>query len=182
MSFVRRASRRRSRARGELKSWTGFPPGVFAAFLVVTILLGVMLSWALNLSVTMDAPASQSIADSNSAPGTDNAGLPVLTEYTLGAEVQNLLDTGSLQTPATFDVTQCLNSLSSKESVLMLERVSWGADENAWLLVLDEHNLTQVRREGGEVSASVVRSTCGRNADGASDLLFSARVLVDPKS
>ncbi|MDU2597191.1 MAG: hypothetical protein E7C78_02810, partial [Dermabacter sp.] len=87
-----------------MKSWTGFPPGVFAAFLVVTILLGVMLSWALNLSVTMDAPASQSIADSNSAPGTDNAGLPVLTEYTLGAEVQNLLDTGSLQTPATFDV------------------------------------------------------------------------------
>ena len=64
----------------------------------------------------------------------------------------------------------------------MLEQVSWGADENAWLLVLDEHNLTQVRREGGEVSASVVRSTCGRNADGASDLLFSARVLVDPKS
>ena len=172
MMFFRRGSRRRSRARGELKSWTGFPPGVFAAFLVVTILLGVMLSWALNLS----------IADSNSAPGTDNAGLPVLTEYTLGAEVQNLLDTGSLQTPATFDVTQCLKSLSSKESVLMLEQVSWGADENAWLLVLDEHNLTQVRREGGEVSASVVRSTCGRNADGASDLLFSARVLVDPKS
>ncbi|WP_126846717.1 hypothetical protein [Dermabacter sp. HSID17554] len=182
MTPIRRASRSAHRARGERRSWTGFPPGVFAGFLAATILLGIMLSWALNLSVEMDAPAAQNVADSNPAPGTDNSGLPVLTEYTIGAEVQNLLDTGSLQTPATFDVTECLKSLSSNESVLMLEQVSWGGDENAWLLVLDEHNLTQVRREGGEVSATVVRSTCGRDADGASAPLFSARVLVDPKS
>lgn len=181
MTPIRPFSRRADRVRGEIRSWTGFPPGVFAGFLAATIVLGIMLSWALNLSVKMDAPAAQNLTDSDVAPGTDNSGLPVLTEYTIGAEVQNLLDTGSLQTPATFDVTKCLKSLSSNESVLMLERVSWGSDENAWLLVLDEHNLTQVRRDGGEVSASVVRSTCGRNADGSSELLFSAQVLVDPK-
>lgn len=182
MTPIRRMSRHAGRARGEMRSWTGFPPGVFAGFLIATILLGIMLSWALNLSVEMDAPASQNLNDSDTAPGTDNAGLPVLTEYTIGAEVQNLLDTGSLQTPATFDVTQCLKSLSTNQSVLMLEQVSWAGDENAWLLILDEHNLTHVRREGGEVSAKIVRSTCGRDADGSSAPLFSAQVSVDPKS
>lgn len=182
---TRRAQRARAKARKRLQGVSessGFPRGVLVAFLGVAVGLGLLLSWALGISVQVQSPGAPVSLDSTSAPGVDELGFTVLTENTVGTEVQKLIETGTLQNPATFDVSACLGELGVDDSVLMLEKVAWSDDGLAWLIVHSPSSLGVIRTNGGEVSAAVVRSTCGTSSSkGASDsTLWSGFVVVGP--
>lgn len=145
---------------GRVAELSGFPRSIFMLFLVLAVALGLLLSWAFNLSVQVNSPSVQGTAD-GSAQGVGADGSTVLTEYTLGSEVQLLVDTGTLQNPASFDFTKCVEELGITNSVLMLEQVQWASAGPAWLIVHGDQPLTQYRTDGGNVSVAVVRSTCG---------------------
>lgn len=183
MSARRFVGLRPQRARaGRLERTTGFPLVTLALFLVLAVGLGLLISWALGLSVTVQSPTTSSSADRDVAVSTDAEGVTLLSTENLGSEVQLLIDAGTLENPANFDVGACLNELSVNDSVLVLEEVSWEQLGRGWLIVHATDNLGSVREKGGEVSAAVVRSTCGTDSSpgAGGSTLWSGSVLVAP--
>lgn len=183
MSARRSTAGRSSRARvARLEYTTGFPLATLVLFLVLAVGLGLLISWALGLSVTVQTPNTSAAGDGEVAVGTDAEGLTLLSTENLGSEVQLLIDTGTLQNPANFDVGACLNELSVNDSVLVLEEVSWEQQGRGWLIVHATDDLGSVRGKGGEVSAAVVRSTCGTDSSGGAvgSTLWAGTVLVAP--
>lgn len=172
----------RSRIR-RIEETSGFPRGILALFLAMAIGLGILISWALGLSIQVMNPSStQSQFGSPLSGSADTSDATPLTTTNLGKEVQLLVDTGTLQNPANFDVAQCLEELQVDNSVLVLEKVTWENSGTGWLILHSSDSLGTVRKKGGEVSAVVVRSTCGtENSPGPDRAAFwSGKVLVAP--
>lgn len=142
----------------------GFPRKVIFIFMGLCLLLGLILTWAFYWSVQVNTTNSQISGDGTSPVSIGAEGLPLITEFNLAAETQVLINTGTLQTPATFDVTACAEEIEVDGTLLMLEEVSWANFGQAWLLVHSNASLNSLRANGGEVFASVVRSSCGTNA------------------
>lgn len=170
--------------RRRLEESRGFPRGVLVLFLALAICLGLLISWSLGLSVQINTPTTQAKYGGANSAGINSEGLTLLSETNIGEEVQLLIDTGTLQNPANFDVAECLDELGINNSVLVLEQVSWESSGKGWLIVHSPANLSSVRNDGGEVSAAVVRSTCGtdKTAGPGASTLWSGTVLVAPQN
>ncbi|MGO1685961.1 MAG: hypothetical protein ACTHYR_13375 [Brachybacterium sp.] len=184
---MRSSPRRRPSARGDedreprLGIVLGIPLPLIVVTLVVAGLLGIQLAGALELSTSSRSHASAASVDSISG-GKNSAGVPVITETTLGTEVQRLIDTGTIQPMTSFDAAQCLKEQGIPESILIMEEVAWGGEETAsWLLVHGPMDRETLRANGGIVSATVVLPTCGTSDDNTSPQdvrLWSGDVMI----
>ncbi|MGO1283780.1 MAG: hypothetical protein ACTH1O_03480 [Brachybacterium sp.] len=181
--------RRRPSARGDedreprLGTVLGIPLPLIVVTLVVAGLLGIQLAGSLELSTSSRSHASSTSVDSMSG-GKNSAGVPVITETTLGTEVQRLIDTGTIQPMTSFDAAQCLTEQGIPESVLIMEEVAWGGEETpSWLLVHGPMDRETLRANGGIVSATVVLPACGTADDDTSPQdvrLWSGDVMIGP--
>jgi hypothetical protein len=157
----------RHRRPGPLPGGRGVPLWAVVISLVVAALIGLLLSRALEVSSERPTQTSVSAAQPNDAPGKNASGLPVVTEGTLGLEVQRLIESGTLQSPANFDVTVCLHEQHITDPVLMMEEVAWGPEGiDGWLIVHGPTAQDALRDHGGTVNATVVRPTCGTPESG----------------
>src|SRR5699024_6987024 len=165
----RRAFRRRVRRRPQVTPVLGIPIPLLLTALVVAALLGLLLSVTLEASTGNRSYSVSSSVEQATGAGKNSSGLPVVTEASLGTEVQRLVDSGMVQPPTSFDATACLRTLGVQDSVLIMEEIAWSADESrAWLLVHGPMDRKTLRANGGTVSATVVRQDCGpATADGA---------------
>lgn len=127
-------------------------------------LAGLLLAFALSQS-TSDISRGTSAAsiENVNTPGKNASGLPVVTETTLGTEVQRLIDSGStLQAPANFDVNRCLQAQGFTDTPLVMEEIEWGADRGRyWLIVHAPNERDALRAGGGLVNVTVVQPSCG---------------------
>ncbi|QCR52626.1 hypothetical protein C1N80_02845 [Brachybacterium sp. SGAir0954] len=165
-----------------LPNFLGIPVVVILAVLVVAALIGLQLSTALEQSSTTHPRAGVAVDTENGA-GKNSAGLPVVTESSLGTEVQRLVDAGTIQPMTSFDAATCLQTLGSADAVLIMEEVAWGTDQtSAWLLVHGPVDRDTLQATGGTVSVTVVRPTCGdasTQADPSQVGLWSGTVLIE---
>lgn len=173
---------RERRSRVLLKRTFGMPPEIMVLLVLSAAALGVILSWALSVASQTSNSASVSMTDSTERSSLSPGGLPVLSENSIGAEVQRLIDTGTLQNPATFDVSACLREQGVSDQILMIEEVAWADEGESWLLVHSDTPTATIHNEGGEVNATVVRSTCGTSrSDGAAQTkLWSGSIRLNP--
>ncbi|WP_246955451.1 hypothetical protein [Brachybacterium sp. Marseille-Q7125] len=162
----------------------GVPLPVVLAALVISGLLGVQLAGALQESTAGSGRSAAASVDSVDGAGKNSAGLPVVTETTLGTEVQRLVDSGSIQPLTTFDAPGCLQRLGVHDSILIMEEVAWGGDETpSWLLVHGPTDRETLQAAGGIISATVVLPGCGETTFGADapateDLIWSGDVMI----
>ncbi|MGN7210202.1 hypothetical protein [Brachybacterium paraconglomeratum] len=179
---ARRAGTRRPRIRSVL----GIPLPMMILALIIAALLGVQLATALEQSTTSASHMTGASVDSGSGTGTgkNSAGLTVVTEASLGTEVQRLVDTGTIQPMTSFDAAQCQQEQGITESILIMEEVSWGGeDTTGWLLVHGPVDRETLRANGGIISATVVLPTCGTGAhdeDPGQDRLWAGHVMIGP--
>lgn len=167
--------------RATLQRTLGMPPEIMLQLVLCAAALGVILSWALSVA-SQTADAGTVAVDSSEVNTFGPGGLPVLSENSIGTEVQRLIDTGTLQNPATFDVSACMREQNISDQILMIEEVAWADDGIAWLLVHSDTPTDAIHNEGGEVNATVVRSTCGTSrSDGAVQTkLWSGSIRLNP--
>ena len=96
--------------------------------------------------------------------------------------MQRLVDTGTIQPMTSFDAAQCLREQGVSESILIMEEVAWGGEETSgWLLVHGPMDRETLRANGGIVSTTVVRPTCGTQDDDlapAENRLWSGDVMI----
>lgn len=165
--FPRRPSPRRGKADGpRLVTALGIPIPLLLVALLIAGLLGVQLAGALERATTSGSYSASTSVDSLSGSGKNSAGVPVITETTLGTEVQRLVDTGTIQPMTSFDAAQCLQEQGIPESILIMEEVAWGGEETpSWLLVHGPMDRETLRANGGTVSATVVLPSCGTSGD-----------------
>ena len=160
----------------------GIPVPLVLLALVAAALLGVQLAGALEQTTAGRARTVSTSTDAVAGAGKNSAGDPVLTEATLGTEVQRLIDTGTIQPMTSFDAAQCLREQGVGDSILIMEEVAWGSDGTAgWLLVHGPMDRETLRANGGIVSASVVLPRCGTDAEDVSpaeNLLWSGDVMI----
>ncbi|WP_114853886.1 hypothetical protein [Brachybacterium sp. YJGR34] len=181
---LRRGTMRRGRGtRSRFGMVLGIPVWVVLVALIGAGLLGLQLTASLQVSTTSQSFSAASAVDSSSGAGKNSSGLPVVTEMTVGTEVQRLVDTGSIQPKTSFNAGQCLREQGLDESILIMEEVAWGAEETqGWLLVHGPMDRDTLRANGGTVSATVVLPGCGADddatADPASDRLWSGHVMI----
>lgn len=175
------------RARGSrpsrFRTVLGVPNPVILIAVVLSVLLGILLAYALQTSTTSSSGMGSTSVEGSSGPGRNASGLSVITESTLGAEVQRLVDTGTIQPMANFDAAQCLSEQGSQDSLLIMEEVAWGPEQTpAWLLIHGPMDRETLRASGGTVSTTVVLPTCGtedeEEADPADSRLWSGRVMI----
>jgi hypothetical protein len=118
------------------------------------------------------------------APGKNASGIRVVTEADLGAEVQRLVDNGSQQDPASFNVAQCLDEQQILDPLLMMEEIEWDEDGGTdWLIVHGPTSQEVLNDSGGMVNATVVTSGCGTGSesDATASRLWSGSVKIAPK-
>ena len=111
----------------------------------------------------------------------NEAGIPVITESTLGIEVQRLVDTGTIQSMTSFDASQCLRKQGITDTILIMEEVAWGPEETpGWLIVHGPVDRETLRAAGGTVSTTVVQPTCGTDDSTTVDQerLWSGDVMI----
>lgn len=138
----------------------GLPVPLLIGALALAAAIGLLLSYALVL--TTSQPGFAATAADDRQGGNILPAAPVLTEATLGAEVQDLVDAGYVETSADFDVRRCLDQQGIADPVLIMEEVAWGPDlQRSWLIVHTAESAETLRSEGGPVNASVVLPTCG---------------------
>lgn len=140
----------------------GFPLAPVVIGLVGAALIGLLLASALEGSTdSVDQQAAAPI-QADDAPGKNASGLPVVTESTLGLEVERLIESGTLQAPANFDVNACMVEQGIDDPVLMMEEIEWGPDSGEnWLIVHGPTGQESLQNGGGIVYATVVTPTCG---------------------
>lgn len=160
----------------------GIPVPVVLIALLASGLMGVQLTSALERTTDNSSSSGATSADPRNGVGKISAGAPVVTETTLGIEVQRLIDSGTIQPMTSFDAATCLRELGVPDSILVLEEVAWGADEtHGWLLVHGPLDSETLRANGGIVSVTVVLPTCGATDDGLTpeqNLLWSGDVMI----
>lgn len=141
----------------------GLPIPLIVVALVLSASMGLMLSKALEVSTTGTSTLGGTSLDASGAPGKNSAGLTVISESTLGLEVQRLLDSGTvLRAPASFDVQRCLEEQSITDPVLTMEEVAWSQEGvRAWLIIHGPVDRDTLRENGGAVDATVVLPSCG---------------------
>lgn len=194
--MTRRSSRRssaaprrssRSSATGRVgmverfRSVVGIPLHLALIALLVTVLLGLQLANALDTGTSSRVRTGSTSIDGPAGPGKNQAGRPVVTESTLGPEVQRLIDSGTILQMASFDATRCLREQGILDSVLIMEEVAWGIEETpGWLLVHGPMDRETLRSAGGTVSATVVLPQCGASEQGepTDNLLWTGQVMV----
>lgn len=175
-------------AQGERRSRFGTILGIPVPLIIVALvasgLLGVQLAGALAQSTDNRASSNATSVDAANGNGKNSGGVPVVTETTLGTEVQRLIDTGTIQPMTSFDAAQCLRALGIQESILIMEEVAWGGEETSgWLLVHGPLDRETLRANGGVVSATVVLPTCGTSDDDltpAQNRIWSGDVMIGP--
>ena len=182
---VRRESARRAgTARRRVRSVLGIPVPMVIIALLIAALLGAQLAKALEQSTMSESHATGASVDSSAGAGKNSVGRHVVTEATVGTEVQRLVDTGTIQPMTSFDAAQCLREQGITESILIMEEISWGAeDTSGWLLVHGPVDREALRANGGIISATVVLPTCGtgaHEADPGQDRLWAGHVTIDP--
>lgn len=174
----------RERRRPRFDTILGIPVPLVVFALAFAALLGVQLADALERSTAGSSRTSSTSVDSLSGTGKSSSGLPVVTETTIGTEVQRLVDTGTIQPMTSFDAAQCLREQGIPESILIMEEVAWGGEEDSgWLLVHGPVDRETLRANGGIVSATVVLPTCGSADDDVTageNRLWSGEVMIGP--
>lgn len=158
----------------------GIPVPLVVLALLLSAAVGLQLSGTLETATTTRSSAITSV-DSTGSTGKNSSGLPVVTDSTLGTEVQRLVDTGAIQPMTSFDAAQCLQELGITDSVQIMEEVAWGADQTAsWLLVYGPGDRDTLRAAGGTVKVAVVLPTCGNGDEAAAEekQLWSGSVLI----
>ena len=180
-------SPQRPSARGDAKRASGsgavlgIPLPLLIIALIIAGLLGMQLAGSLQLATSSSPRGGATSVDSLSG-GKNSAGDAVITESTLGTEVQRLIDTGTIQPMTSFDATQCLKEQGIPDSILILEEVAWGAEEvPAWLLVHGAMDRETLRANGGVISATVVLPACGtadEDIDPQEVRLWSGDVMI----
>lgn len=168
------------RRRGRFRTVLGIPIPLVLGALLLSTLLGILLSGALE-SATTGRGENGSTIDSSSGVGNNAPGHPVVTESSVGTEVQELFDTGAIQPTSSFDAVECLREQGSTDAVQIVEEVAWGPDQTpAWLLVHGPEDPTRLREDGGTVAAMVVLPGCGSGEveDPTRTLLWSGTVLL----
>ena len=177
---ARRAGTRRPRIRSVL----GIPLPMMILALIIAALLGVQLATALEQSTTSASHMTGASVDSGSGTGKNSAGLTVVTEASLGTEVQRLVDTGTIQPMTSFDAAQCQQEQGITESILIMEEVSWGGEAPTGCLRAPGPVDRETRRaNGGIIPATVVLPPCGTGAhdeDPGPDRLWAGHVMIGP--
>lgn len=171
----------RSGVRDTFRSVTGVPMSLALIALLITVLLGLQLASALDSDNGNRVRVGSTNADGSAAPGKNESGLPVITESTVGTEVQRLIDSGTILPMASFNAAQCLREQGIPDSVLIMEEVAWDTEETpGWLLVHGPGDRETLRSTGGIVSATVVLPDCGsvQDAEPSDNLLWSGQVMV----
>lgn len=159
----------------------GVPWPVAGLAVLMAVLLGILLSYSLQASTqTRQNLRSTTIGDGASI-GKNSSGQSVVTETTLGPEVQRLVDSGAVAPMANFNAVTCVEEQGITDPVLIMEEVAWGPDQTpGWLLVHGPISRENLRASGGAVSATVVTDQCG--ADGAAPAartrLWSGSVMI----
>lgn len=158
----------------------GLPVPLLAAGLAIATTIGLLLSFALVLT-TRGASLSDAALDGGIS-GNIPPGIPVLTEESLGPEVQSLYKTGYVESAADFDLHRCLEQQGITEPVLILEQAVWGPETTlSWMIVHSDVAPTQLQTDGGPVEVAVVRPTCGTGT--AQDaLLWDGETMLEPSS
>lgn len=177
----RRAERvfRRGSSIASMSSLMGLPMPLIVLGLVAALIIGAALAYSLSVATSISAP---SLGSAGGFAGDEPAGTnpTVVTESTLGIEVQQVLDAGSMQTAADFDVLACLRSQHVEGSVLGLEEIAWGSSlRRSWLVVHATTPMAQLHSSGGTVGVSIITPQCGAGT-GASPLLWSGSTIVSP--
>jgi hypothetical protein len=162
----------------------GIPVPAVLLALLVSALLGAQLARALEQSTDNRTRSAVTSVDSLRGTGKNSGGVPVVSETTLGTEVQRLIDTGTIQPMTSFDAAQCLQEQGVPDSILIMEEVAWGGEETpGWLLVHGPLDRETLRANGGIVSATVVLPTCGAIDDDITpqeNRLWSGDVMIGP--
>lgn len=181
----RRPVRSSTPARGQrpsrFRTVLGIPIPLIVAAMALSALLGVQLAVTLEASTSSRVRTVSSTDEGGAGAGKNESGLPVVTESTLGPEVQRLVDTGTIQPMTSFDATQCLREQGIDDSVLIMEEVAWGPEETpSWLLVHGPVDRETLRAAGGAISASVVLPSCGSGDDQDTDAarLWSGHIMI----
>lgn len=160
----------------------GIPVPLVLLALVASALMGVQLADALEQTTDNSSSTGVTSVDSRGGVGKISVGAPVVTETTLGTEVQRLIDSGTIQPMTSFDAATCLRELGVSDSILILEEVAWGGDQTqGWLLVHGPLDRDTLRANGGIVSATVVLPSCGTTDDDltpAQNKLWSGDVRI----
>lgn len=168
--------------RARLASVLGIPIPLVLTALLAAALVGVLLTLALQQSTASRSPSVGTSVDSLAGNGKNPVGIPVVTETTLGTEVQRLVDTGSIQPMTSFDAAQCLREQGVPDSILIMEEIQWGGEETpSWLLVHGPMDRDTLRANGGVVSTTVVLPTCGTVGDDISpeqNRLWAGDVMI----
>lgn len=163
------------------RSVVGIPLHLALLALLVTVLLGLQLANALDTGTSSRVRSGSTSIEGPAGPGKNAAGTPVITESTLGPEVQRLIDSGTILQMASFDAARCLREQGIPDSVLIMEEVAWGTEETSgWLLVHGPMDRDTLRSAGGTVSATVVLPQCGTTEQGEAtdNLLWTGQVMV----
>ncbi|ASK65813.1 hypothetical protein CFK39_08180 [Brachybacterium avium] len=160
----------------------GIPVPVVLIALIASALMGVQLAGALGQTTDTRNGAGTTAVDAQGGAGKKSIGVPVVTETTLGTEVQRLIDSGTIQPMTSFDAANCLREQGIPDSILIVEEVAWGGEQTAgWLLVHGPLDRETLRANGGIVSATVVLPACGTADDAQSpqqDKLWSGDVMI----
>lgn len=158
----------------------GLPVPLLAAGLAIAATIGLLLSYALVLTTRGASPGDAALEDGMS--GNIPPGVPVLTEMSLGPEVQTLYDTGYIESAADFDLHRCLEQQGITQPVLILEQAVWGPETTlSWVIVHSDITPNDLQQEGGAVEVAVVRPSCG-TGQAQDALLWNGSTMLKPSS
>lgn len=157
----RAASRRPRRS---LPTLMGIPVPLVAVALVMSAVMGLALSMALQATTESRAEQGATTVRDGIVAGRSTTGQTLITEQTLGPEVQLLVESGTVAPTATFNASRCMTQQGITDQLLIMEEVAWGPSAvRGWLLVHGPVDRSTLRRAGGTVSATVVKETCGES-------------------
>lgn len=158
----------------------GLPVPLLAAGLAIAATIGLLLSYALVLTTRGASPGDAALEDGMS--GNILPGIPVLTEESLGPEVQTLYDTGYIESAADFDLHRCLEQQGITQPVLVLEQAVWEPETTlSWVIVHSDITPNDLQQEGGAVEVAVVRPSCG-TGQAQDALLWNGSTMLKPSS
>lgn len=187
-ALIRRRARRAATATAAPHTGAALTLGLPVPLIVVALVLaagmGLLLTYALSLTTQTSVTGSSAGLEDGTGVGKNLAAPIVVTESTLGPEVQRLVDTGSLQSAADLDVPGCLTEQGISDKVLIMEEIEWGSGtQRAWLIVHSTGDPAQLRTRGGPVNATVVLPTCGSSrTDASASRLWSGSTILSPAS
>lgn len=164
-----------------MPSLMGIPVPLIAIALVGAVLMGLMLSDALDSTTDSRAELGTTTVRDGAVAGKNASGQTVITDSTVGPEVQRLVESGTVAPTSSFNAARCLEHQGITNQLLIMEEVSWGpSGTHGWLLVHGPVDGATLRAAGGVVSAMVVTDACGEN-DGRDPLdsqLWAGSVMI----